>query len=160
MFSIGLIITTGILGGAVRSGSVGRDWHFWFAVTSIASSAVAYVVALRYILRNGYMMGLIRGDIAAIRSSAQRGEFAGQHGAELPLALRRPEDVKKPPQGFLWHRALLFLGVSAWLLYAYLEWWFRAPWNTWVPFAVLSAVAVSVSWYLKVRYPLPADVDF
>jgi len=160
MVSIALIVTTGILGGAVRSASVTPVVHRGFAVAATLSSLLAFVVALKFILRNGFMLGLIRGDIERIRERARDGAADSRAPQERPLLLRHPEDVRKPSSGFLWHRALLFLALSTWLLYAYLEWWFPFEGNLWLPFAAWSAACIAASVYLRVRHPLPADVDF
>jgi hypothetical protein len=106
------------------------------------------------------MLGLIRADIREIRAQAEQ-RRKEEPAAALPLLLRRPEDVKKPPPGFLFHRAALFLGLSSWLLYGYLWWWFPSDDATlWVPFAIFSGILVTASIYLRIRHPLPADVDF
>lgn len=158
MVAIGFTIATGILGGAVRSGDVSATLHFTIALLATGTTIAAFAIAARFILRNGFMMGLVRADIAEIRDRARSGgEAVGPGG---PLLLRRPEDVKKPPQGYLFHRAALFLGLSSWLLYAYLQWWFPGGPHRWVPFAVLSTLLLTMSIYLRIRHPLPADVDF
>jgi hypothetical protein len=161
MLAIGLIITTGVLGGAVRAGDASPVVHRVFAVTALVASAFAFFVAARLVLRNGYMMGIVRGEIDAIRRSVREGGTGPrlENGA-TPELLRPQEEVKKPPSGFLAGRALLFLGASAWLLYAYLQWFLDVGEVSWLPFAVLSLVLVAAGLFLWIRHPLPADVDF
>ncbi len=159
MVAIALIITTGILGGAVRSGAVSESLHRWFAAAAIVLSAAACVVALRYILRNGYMLGLIRGDIEEIRHNAAKGELPAEFsGREPPQMLKPPDQIRRAPPGFLWSRAFLFLGLSTWLLFAYLSYWWSV--DNWLPFAVASAILIPLAVYFRIRHPLPADVDF
>jgi len=161
MVAIVLIITTGILGGAVRSGSVGAAWHAGFAVAAFLVSLAAFVVAARTILRNGFMLGLIRQDIEEIRAASRRGEATPEVApGQKPELLRRPEEIRRPPSGFLMARALVFLGANTWLLYSYLRWFLRKDGVSWVPFAALSLLLLGTGIYLRIRHPLPADVDF
>lgn len=161
MVAIASIVTASVLGGAVRAGALARAWHPWTALAATIVSALAFVVALRGILRNGWMLGLIRGDIAEIRSQAAHGEVVElpETGAP-PELLKRPEDVKRPPKGFLAARALLFLGASVWLLLAYLEWWLDVEHVPWSAFAATGLGLIAGGIYLRIRHPLPADVDF
>jgi len=161
MIAIAFTVATGVLGGAVRSGDVSLGVHRTVAVLATALSMVAFWVAARFILRNGYMMGLIKGDIERIRAAAREGrrETLAETG-DLPDLLKPEGAVKKPPRGFLWSRALMFLGFSFWLFYAYMQWFMKVDWATWPPFTILTVVLVAAGIYLKNRHPLPADVEF
>ncbi len=167
MAAIALTIASGILGGAARSGSVPVVVHRALALLATAASIVAFVVALRLMLRNGYMMGLIRGEVAAIRAAAARGEAIVGAGGVRPELLREPGERRKAPSGFLAARACLFLGLSVWGLFAYF--WVQHATNGkwaelgtvgWIPFALVSAPMFAAAFYLRIRHPLPIDVDF
>ncbi len=161
MIAIAFTIAAGILGGAVRSGDSSPMVHRSLALLAMGVSFLAFAIALRYILRNGYMMGLIRQDIAEIRQRQRAGQDTPRlKDGDVPELLKNPEEVKKAPGGFLLARALFFLGINAWLLYAYLQWFLRVEWVSWVPFTVLSAALLTFAVFLHIRHPLPAEVDF
>jgi hypothetical protein len=167
MVAIGFTIASGILGGAAKSGSVPVSVHFALALLGTATTIAAFVVAVRLMLRNGYMMALIRGEIAAIRAAAARGEPIATESGATPELLKRPEEVKNAPRGFLAARACFFLALSIWGLFAYF--WIQHTMNGkwaelgtvgWIPFALVSLPLFAAAIYLKIRHPLPADVDF
>lgn len=167
MTAIAFTIATGILGGAVKSESVPVIVHHTLALLATATSIAAFVVALRFILRNGWMMALIRGEVATIRAAAARGENVVGIGGGRPELLKRSEEVKKAPSGFLAARACLFLAISVWVLFAYF--WVQHTTNNkwedlgtvgWIPFAAVSLPLFASALYLKSRHPLPTDVDF
>jgi hypothetical protein len=167
MAAIALVVATGILGGAARSGAVPVSVHRALAFLSTAASIAAFVVALRLMLRNGFMLALIRGEVARIRARAERGEEVVAPDGARPEALRKPEEVKQPPRGFLAARACIFLGLSVWGLFAYF--WIQRTSNPkwadlesvgWVPFAVVSLFLFGAGIYLRIRHPLPAGVEF
>lgn len=167
MAAIGFTCATGILGGAARSGDVPVAVHRWLAFATVASSAAAFVVSLRLMLRNGYMLALIRGEVAEIKAAAARGERIELPGGAKPELLKRPDEVKRAPSGFLASRACLFLALSTWGLYAFLclqrsthGKWADLGELRWLPFALVSAPLLVAAIYLKIRHPLPADVDF
>jgi hypothetical protein len=167
MTAIGFTVATGILGGAVKSGAVAPVVHRTLALLATATTIAAFVVALRLMLRNGFMMALIRGDVAEVKAAAARGELVVGEGGVRPELLRPPSEVKKAPRGFLAARACLFLGASVWLLFAYF--WVQHTTNGkwtelgtvgWIPFALVSLPLLAAGVYLKIRHPLPTDVDF
>jgi hypothetical protein len=167
MVAIAATVATGILGGAVKSGAISPLVHRSLAIAATLLTVAAFAVALRFMLRNGWMLGLIRGEVAEIRAAAARGETILTPSGEKPELVKAPEEVKKAPAGFLAARACLFLGASVWILFAYL--WFQhvtnGKWSElgrvgWIPFALLSAPLFASAAYLKSRHPLPADVDF
>ena len=167
MVAIAATVATGILGGAVKSGTISPLVHRSLAIAATLLSLAAFVVALRLMLRNGWMLALIRGEVAEIRAAAARGEAILTPSGEKPELVKRPDEVKRAPAGFLAARACFFLGVSLWVLFAWL--WFQhvvnGKWSDlgrvgWIPFAVLSAPLFAGAAYLKSRHPLPADVDF
>jgi hypothetical protein len=167
MAAIGCIIATGILGGAAKSGAVAPWVHETLAISATALSVAAFAVALRLMLRNGYMMALIRGEVARVRAAVARGELVRNAAGATPEMVKRPDEIKRAPRGFLAARACLFLGISIWIVFAYL--WIQhvsnGKWSElgrigWIPFAVLSAPLFAAAAYLKSRHPLPSDVDF
>jgi hypothetical protein len=167
MLAIAASIATGILGGAASRAAVPLAVHRAVAIAAIALTAAAFAVALRLMLRNGWMMAVIRGEVAEIRAAAARGDRIATAGDATPELLKSPDQVKCAPSGFLASRACLFLGVSLWVLYAWF--WFQhvanGKWQEfgrigWIPFALVSAPLFASAAYLKSRHPLPADVDF
>ncbi|MBM4016012.1 MAG: hypothetical protein FJ293_13745 [Planctomycetes bacterium] len=167
MVAIGFTCATGILGGAARSGDAPLAVHRWLAFATLLTSAVAFFASLRFMLRNGYMMALIRGEVAEIKAAAARGEQVVLPGGAKPELLKTPEEVKKAPAGFLASRACLFLGISTWGLYGFLvlqrgthgKWAELGPLG-WLPFAAVSLPLLAGAVWLKARHPLPSDVDF
>lgn len=167
MVAIALTIATGILGGAARSGSAPVGVHRWLALLATAATIAAFAVALRLMLRNGWMMALIRGDVAGIRAAAARGELVLGEREPRPELLRPPGEVKRAPPGFLAARACLFLALTIWGLYGFL-WIQRATHGKWaelgtvgwIPFAAASLPLLAAAFYLRLRHPLPTDVDF
>jgi hypothetical protein len=167
MVAIGLTIATGILGGAAKSGSVPVVVHRALAFLATATSIAAYVVALRLMLRNGFMMALIRGEVAAIRAAAARGELVLGARGERPELLKEPEEVKRAPSGFLAARACFFLALSIcglfvyfWVQHAFNGKWAELGTVGWIPFAAVALPLFALALYLKIRHPLPSDVDF
>ena len=160
MLAIALTVATGVLGGAVRSGAAPRGAHSLLAALAALATAASFVVSLRLILRNGFMLGLIRGEIAALRAAVERGAAPPDVGGGKPEMFKAPGERRRPPRGFLAGRALVFLGASAWLLFAYLRFVLRIPGASWVPFTALTVALLAAGLYLWVRHPLPADVDF
>jgi len=167
MVAIAATIATGILGGAARSGAIAPWVHRTLALCAAALSLGAFFVALRLMLRNGYMMALIRGEVARVRAAAARGERVVSAAGATPELLKAPHEIRKAPSGFLAARACLFLAASVWIVYAYL--WTQhvtnGKWSElgsvgWIPFALLSAPLFAAAAYLKSRHPLPSDVDF
>jgi hypothetical protein len=167
MVAIAATAATGILGGAVRSGAISPLVHRTLAVTATLLTAAAFFVAARLMLRNGWMMALIRGEVAEIRAAVARGEKILTPSGVQPELLKRPEEVKHAPSGFLAARACFFLALSLWGLFAYL--WFQhvsnGKWTDlgrigWIPFALITAPLFGCAAYLKSRHPLPSDVDF
>ena len=167
MTAIGFTIATGILGGGTASGAVPRFVHPLLAFLATATSIVAWIVALRLMLRNGFMMALIRGQVVEIRAAAARGETIAGAMGKTPELLRPPEEVKKAPPGFLAARACFFLGLTTWGLFGFL--WIQHVWNGkwpgletfgWIPFAAISLPLFVMAIYLKIRHPLPTGVDF
>ncbi len=167
MIAIAFTCATGILGGAAKSGSVPVIAHRWLAYGAAATTIAAFVVSLRSMLRNGFMMALIRGEVAEIKAAVLRGERVVGIGGATPELLKRPEEVKRAPRGFLASRACLFLAISVWGLYLFL-WvqhtvhgkWADLGTLGWLPFAAISLGLLGAAIYLKIRHPLPADVDF
>jgi hypothetical protein len=141
--------------------------HRVLALLATATSIAAMVVAARLMLRNGYMLALIRGEVADIRAAAARGEAIATESGATPELLKRPEEVKKAPRGFLAARACFFLALSVWGLFVYF-WiqhatngkWAELPTVGWIPFALVSLPLFAAAIYLRIRHPLPADVDF
>jgi hypothetical protein len=167
MGAIGLIIAAGILGGAARSGSAPVAIHAVLAHAATAVSLVAFALALRLMLRNGWMMALIRGEIEAIREAAARGERVGAPGEATPELLKPPSEVKQAPSGFLAARACLFLAISIWVLFGYfwVQHAFNGKWAElgtvgWIPFALVSAPLFAAAIYLRIRHPLPDGIEF
>jgi hypothetical protein len=167
MTAIGFIIATGILGGAAASKSVPLVVHLVLAMLAIATSIAAQVVALRFMLRNGFMLALIRGEVAEIRAAAARGEAVADASGRTPELLRPAGEVQKAPRGFLAARACFFLALSVWGVFVYF-WvqhtsngkWNELPTVGWIPFAAISLPLLIAAIYLKIRHPLPSGVDF
>ncbi len=167
MVAIGFTCATGILGGAVRSGDAPILVHRLLAFAATLTTLASFVVSLRLMLRNGYMMAVIRGEVVQIKAAAARGEAVLGIGGGKPELLKRPDEVKQAPSGFLASRACLFLAISTWGLYAFLWAQHRAhgKWADfgtvgWIPFAAVSLPLLVGAVWLKGRYPLPRDVDF
>jgi len=167
MVAIGFTCATGILGGAAKSGAVPVAVHRWLAFVAVATTIAAFVASLRLMLRNGYMLALIRGDVAEIKAAAARGEQVVLPDGAKPELLKRPDEVKRAPSGFLASRACLFLALSLWGLYGFLvlQRWTHGKWAElgplgWLPFAAASVPLAVAGIYLKIRHPLPSDVDF
>jgi len=167
MLAIAATIATGILGGAARSGAVPPLVHRAVSIAAIALTITTFAVALRLMLRNGWMMAVIRGEVAEIRAAAARGDRIATAGGATPELLRPADEVKRAPSGFLASRACLFLAISLWVLYAFFFFQHTAngKWQEfgrvgWIPFALVSAPLFAAAAYLKSRHPLPADVDF
>ena len=167
MVAIGFTCATGILGGAVQSGDVPVVVHRLLAFAATGTTIVAFVVSLRLMLRNGFMMAVIRGEVAQIKEAAARGETVMGVGGSKPELLKRPDEVKQAPAGFLASRACLFLAISTWGLYGFL-WaqhsthgkWADLGTVGWIPFAAVSLPLLVGAVWLKARHPLPGDVDF
>ena len=167
MVAIAFTCATGILGGAAKSGSVPVVVHRLLAYAATLTTLASFVASLRLMLRNGYMLALIRGEVVAIKAAAARGEQVLLPGGAKPELLKRPEEIKRAPGGFLASRACLFLGLSVWGLYGFLllqrsghgKWAELGPLG-WVPFAALSLPLLGGAIWLKIRHPLPTDVDF
>ena len=167
MVAIGFTLATGILGGAVKSGSVPAVVHRTLALLALATTLVSFFVSLRLMLRNGFMMALIRGEVAEIRAAAARGETVLGAGGAKPELLKAPEEIKHAPGGFLAARFCIFLALSVWGLFGYF-WvqhtsngkWAELGTVGWIPFALVSLPLAAGGVYLKVRHPLPEDVDF
>lgn len=167
MVAIGFTCATGILGGAVKSGDVPASVHRLVAFAATLTTVGAFVMSLRLMLRNGYMMALIRGEVAAIKAAVARGESVTLPGGAKPELLKRPDEIKKAPAGFLASRACLFLGISTWGLYGFLQMqrsthgkWAELGPLGWLPFAAVSLPLIGGAIWLKARHPLPSDVDF
>jgi hypothetical protein len=167
MVAIAATVATGILGGAAKSGAIPPLVHRSLAIAAAALTLVAFFFALKLMLRNGFMMALIRGEVAEIRAAVARGEKILTPSGAKPELVKRPDEVKHAPSGFLAARACLFLGLSLWGLFAFL--WLQhvsnGKWTDlgrvgWIPFALLSAPLFAGAAYLKSRHPLPSDVDF